>query len=120
MDAGAAAVFGGILAVTMALVKVIEVYATGRAKKSNGNGKDHASMETRIKAIGELVARCDAEGTPLIYTPRWLGSLLRQQTEIMRQQKEILVSLRDSLQSHVNKEEAVMDEVAKSVRKLVE
>ena len=69
-----------VVAVTMALTKVIEILIVKNAPK-----KSVLTNEERdwMKGLHELHEKCDTDGTPLVYVPRSWAEIQREMQHIM-------------------------------------
>jgi len=69
-----------VVAITMALTKVIEILIVKNAPK-----KSVLTNEERdwMKGLHELHEKCDTDGTPLVYVPRSWAEIQREMQHIM-------------------------------------
>ena len=69
-----------VVAVTMALTKVIEILILKNTTKKSVLTNDERDW---LKGLHELHDKCDTDGTPLVYVPRSWAEIQREMQHIM-------------------------------------
>ena len=69
-----------IIAITMGLIKVIEMLI---AKTSNKNSVLTSEERGWLQGLHEVHEKCDSDGTPLVYVPRSWAEIQRNMQHVM-------------------------------------
>mgnify|MGYP003627614210 CR=1 FL=1 len=74
------AALAAVIAITMGLLKVIEMLITKSSSKGSCLGQDERNW---LQGLHEVHERCDADGTPLVYVPRSWAEIQRDMQRVM-------------------------------------
>ena len=69
-----------VIAITMGLIKVIEMLISKTASKSSVLTSEERGW---LKGLHEVHEKCDADGTPLVYVPRSWAEIQRNMQHVM-------------------------------------
>jgi hypothetical protein len=74
------AALAAVIAITMGLLKVIEMLITKGSSKGSCLGQDERNW---LQGLHEVHERCDSDGTPLVYVPRSWAEIQRDMQRVM-------------------------------------
>ena len=74
------AALAAVIAITMGLLKVIEMLITKNSSKGSCLDKDERNW---LQGLHEVHERCDSDGTPLVYVPRSWAEIQRDMQRVM-------------------------------------
>lgn len=69
-----------VIAITMGLIKVIEMLITKSASKSSVLTSEERGW---LKELHDIHEKCDVDGTPLVYVPRSWAEIQRDMQRVM-------------------------------------
>ena len=69
-----------VIAITMGLLKVIEMLITKNSSKGSCLDQDERNW---LQGLHEVHERCDSDGTPLVYVPRSWAEIQRDMQRVM-------------------------------------
>ena len=69
-----------VIAITMGLLKVIEMLITKSSTKGSCLDQDERNW---LQGLHELHEKCDSDGTPLVYVPRSWAEIQRDMQRVM-------------------------------------
>lgn len=112
-----AAVAGGLVAVALAAIKVIDRLVLQK-RADNGMPKRVEHSLDLTREVHAIVTARDPDQVPMVWSPRWVIELQKQMAETTRTTNELIRTMTEYQREHQAREEHELKRIAAVLEKL--